>query len=132
MHFAFPQGLRAGCLLTGAIVPLTALPAHAQSVPAPGGGLENVVVTAKKRKERLQDVPISVDAFSGRDLRQKDVTQPVKLVSEVPNLTTKNAVGDTAPIFSLRGISLNDFATNGTQPVGVYIDEVYLPNNSQL
>jgi iron complex outermembrane receptor protein len=132
MDFPFSHHLCCRFLLATVALGVAVAPAGAQTAAQTGGGLENVVVTAQKRKERLQDVPISVDAFSGRDLRQKDVTQPVNLASEVPNLTTKNAVGDTAPIFSLRGISLNDFATNGTQPVGVYIDEVYLPNNSQL
>lgn len=107
--------------------------AAAQTVAgAAAGALETVVVTAQKRSEKLQDVPISVSAFTGRDLREKVVVRPVDLGNQVTNLTTKNAVGDTAPIFSLRGISLNDFATNGTQPVGVYVDEVYQPNNSQL
>jgi iron complex outermembrane receptor protein len=94
--------------------------------------LETVVVTAQRRRERLQDVPIAIDAFTGRDLKAAQVIQPIDLASHVPNLTVKNAVGNTAPVFSLRGISLNDFATNGTQPVGVYVDDVYLVNNSQL
>jgi iron complex outermembrane receptor protein len=91
-----------------------------------------MVVTAQRRKERLQDVPVAIDAFKGSDLRAAQVTQPIDLASHVPNLVVKNAVGNTAPVFSLRGISLNDFATNGTQPVGVYVDDVYIVNNSQL
>ena len=47
-------------------------------------------------------------------------------------LRLANAVGNTSPIFALRGIGLNDFATNGTQPVGVYLDEIYLVNNAEL
>jgi iron complex outermembrane receptor protein len=108
-------------------------PAQAQTpAPAQPEAIESMVVTAQRRQERLQDVPVAIDAFKGKDLQAAQVTQPVDLASHVPNLVVKNAVGNTAPVFSLRGISLNDFATNGTQPVGVYVDDVYIVNNSQL
>jgi iron complex outermembrane recepter protein len=94
--------------------------------------LDEIVVTAQKREQNLQDVPVAIDAFSGAALQAAGVVQPVDLASMTPNLSTKNAVGNTMPIFTLRGIGLNDFATNGTQPVGVYLDEVYLANNSEL
>ncbi len=133
-------GLLAGTklMLLGGAVVLAAPSARAQTtgaspVAAPAApALENVIVTAQKRRERLQDVPIAIDAFRGRDLQAAQVRQPIDLASHTPNLTVKNAVGNTAPIFALRGISLNDFATNGTQPVGAYVDDVYLVNNSQL
>src|ERR1700686_4459971 len=94
--------------------------------------LTEIVVTAQKREQNLQDVPVAVDAFSGAALQAAGAVQPGDLAAMTPNLSTKNAVGNTMPIFTLRGIGLNDFATNGTQPVGVYLDEVYLANNSQL
>jgi iron complex outermembrane recepter protein len=94
--------------------------------------LAEVVVTAQKREQNLQDVPVAVTALTGDQLTNSGVVQPVALAEFTPNLTAKNAVGNTAPIFALRGIGLNDFATNGTQPVGVYLDEVYIVNNSQL
>ena len=94
--------------------------------------LQEIVVTAQKREQNLQEVPIAVAAFSGDRLKEAGAVQPLDLAAMTPNLTAKNAVGNTAPIFALRGIGLNDFATNGTQPVGVYVDEVYLVNNSQL
>lgn len=125
--------LRLGvCAAALAAVPLRAQAEAAPSTAAPVAALENVVVTAQKRRERLQDVPIAIDAFKGKELQAQQVRQPIDLASHVPNLTVKNAVGNTAPIFALRGISLNDFATNGTQPVGAYVDDVYLVNNSQL
>ena len=94
--------------------------------------IEEVVITATKRAESLQDVGVAVTAFGSEQLKELGTVQAVELAAQTPNLVTKNAVGNTAPIFSIRGISLNDFATNGTQPVGVYVDEVYLSNNSQL
>jgi iron complex outermembrane recepter protein len=94
--------------------------------------LAEIVVTAQKRAQNLQEVPVAVDAFSATTLAEAGAIQPVDLATMTPNLTAKNAVGNTAPIFALRGIGLNDFATNGTQPVGAYVDEVYMVNNSQL
>jgi iron complex outermembrane recepter protein len=94
--------------------------------------LAEVVVTAQKREQNLQDVPIAVTALTGSQLTDAGAVQPIALAELTPNLTAKNAVGNTSPIFALRGIGLNDFATNGTQPVGVYLDDVYLVNNSQL
>jgi iron complex outermembrane recepter protein len=110
----------------GAVLVLCGSSAAAQEA------LEEVVVTAQKRSQNLQEVPVAVNAFSGASLSDAGAVQPLDLAVLTPNLTTKNAVGNTAPIFALRGLSLNDFATNGTQPVGVYLDEVYLVNNSQL
>ena len=101
-------------------------------VAAAQEALAEIIVTAQKRSQNLQDVPVAVDAFSGSALTEAGAVQPVDLASLTPNLTTKNAVGNTSPIFALRGIGLNDFATNGTQPVGAYLDEVYLVNNAQL
>ena len=94
--------------------------------------LAEIVVTAQKRAQNLQEVPVAVDAFNAAALGDAGAVQPVDLATMTPNLTAKNAVGNTAPIFALRGIGLNDFATNGTQPVGAYVDEVYMVNNSQL
>lgn len=99
---------------------------------AQSGVIEEIVITAQKREQSLQDVAVAVTAFSGAEITGQGVTQAKDIAAQTPNLLTKNAVGNTAPIFSIRGLSLNDFATNGTQPVGVYLDEVYLVNNSQL
>lgn len=106
--------------------------AFSGGVFAQGGVIEEVVVTAQKREQSLQDVSVAVTAFTGEDIAGQGITQAKDIAAQTPNLLTKNAVGNTAPIFSIRGLSLNDFATNGTQPVGVYVDEVYLVNNSQL
>ena len=114
-----------------ALLASCSLALYAAAVPAQEA-LEEVVVTAQKRSQNLQEVPVAIDAFTGSALAEAGTVQPIDLGEITPNLTTKNAVGNTAPIFALRGISLNDFATNGTQPVGVYLDEVYLVNNSQL
>ena len=117
--------LHAGLTLLG-LASLAGTPARAD------GDLEEIVVTAQKRSETIQSVPIAIDAIVGDALKENNIAQAVDLSSMSPNLTTKNAVGNTAPVFALRGLGLNDFATNGTQPVGVYLDDVYFVSNAEL
>src|SRR6266851_1611423 len=54
--------------------------------------LEEIVVTAQKREQNLQEVPIAVAAFSGDQLKEAGAVQPLDLAAMTPNLTAKNAV----------------------------------------
>ena len=87
--------------------------------------LEEIVVSAQKREENLQDVPISVTNFGGKDLENFRFFDNVDLASQVPNLTIKNPGIPTSNIF-LRGIGSNDFNENTNNPVATYVDEVFL------
>ena len=91
-------------------------------------GLEEVVVTAQKRTESLQDVPVSVSALSSSELEGLRLRQASDIAAVVPNLQATNTLGDGVPIFSLRGISMSDFSLNQLSPVAVYVDEVYKGN----
>jgi iron complex outermembrane receptor protein len=95
-------------------------------------GLEEVMVTAQKRTESMQDVPISVSALSSSDLEGLKLRGTEEIVSQVPNLQASGVAGDGMPIFSLRGVSMNDFSFNQNSPVAVYMDEVYKGNPSLL
>src|SRR5215217_4954828 len=77
----------------------------AQAAPEEMGA--DIVVTAQKRSERLQDVPISVSAIAGDALQKQRVTQADELVSKIPNLQLTSTVGDNTPIFELRGVSMS-------------------------
>ena len=93
---------------------------------APTGGLEEIIVTAQKRSENLQDVPAAVSAFSADQLLQRGITQTSDLMGTLPNLQVTSAYSSTQPNFSLRGISVaNEFSASTASPVGVYVDEVY-------
>ncbi|MFM5914661.1 MAG: TonB-dependent receptor [Chakrabartia godavariana] len=85
----------------------------------------DIVVTANKRAERLQDVPIAVSALSGEGLAASHVTQSEDIAQTVPNLQMNTTVGDNTPIFSLRGVSMYDYSLNQSSPVATYYDEVY-------
>ena len=124
-------GLRKQTLLAGAALLLagTAWPAAAQQAPAgrvAAGELEEVVVTARRREERLQDVPVSVTAISGQQLEQQRVMTLQDVGNVVPSLTISSNNTRDANNFSLRGQG----TTYQSDPaVVVYFAEVPLPFN---
>lgn len=122
---------------------LAALPAvlMAEAAPADEGSpaaargsgvLEEIVVTAQKREQNLQDIGIAVTALSGERLEALGVAQPIDIHAQVPNFHIKNEVGKSTPTLTLRGISIGAFSHNSASPVGVYLDEVFLPSTAQM
>ncbi len=87
--------------------------------------LEEVVVTAQKREQSLQDVGISVSAFSGDQMKALGVTNTVEITQQVPGLQV-NTWSPTLTTFNLRGVSQNNFTDNLEAPVAVYSDDVYI------
>jgi len=86
-----------------------------------------MVVTAQKRSENIQEVPISIQAFTGRDLQNLGIKSSVDLGAVTPNVDIALVAGPgNQPIITIRGIGLNDYDTNNAGPNGVYVDEVYL------
>jgi iron complex outermembrane recepter protein len=114
--------------LAGAATIAFAGPARAQDTAADETAAPDIVVTALKRSESLQDVPISVSAIGGDVLQKGRVTQVDELVTRVANLQLTSIVGDNTPIFALRGVSMSDYSLNQASPVATYYDEVYKGN----
>ncbi|HHX83495.1 MAG TPA: TonB-dependent receptor plug domain-containing protein, partial [Pseudomonadaceae bacterium] len=90
--------------------------------------LEEVVVTAQKRSESLQDVPVAVTSFSADDIKTKQIRGAEDLAMHVPNLQVATPIGDGIPVFSLRGISMSDYSLSQNSPIAIYYDEVYKGN----
>lgn len=88
----------------------------------------DIVVTAQKRSERLQDVPIAVSAIGGDALEKQRIKSADELAGKIVNLQLTSTVGDNTPIFALRGVSMSDFSLNQASPVATYYDEVYKGN----
>jgi iron complex outermembrane recepter protein len=113
-------------LLVAGWVPTT--PALAQGGDAsPTGGLEEIVVTARKREERLQDVPIAITAFDPEMLEQAQIRNVLDFNLALPSVAISATQGsqNSANIF-IRGIG-QDLSTILTESaVGVYVDGVYL------
>lgn len=93
--------------------------------------LEEIIVTAERRELFLQDTPISILAFNGDSLEQRGVRDMFDLANIAPNLDIKGSrgVGNTAPIFQIRGIGGGAGAT-GERSVGFYLDNMYMPRTS--
>jgi iron complex outermembrane receptor protein len=102
--------------------------AGAQTVPASEEALAEVVVTAQKRAESLQSVPVSVSALTGEQLGALKLSDTSALAQTVPNLQVNGIVGESTPVFSLRGVSMFDYSFNQSSPVAAYLDEVYKGN----
>lgn len=96
---------------------------RAQEEPQSIGALQEVVVTAQKRTERLQDVPLSVTAISSDTLKDSGVTSLLDLGQVVPSLSVGNAVGFSFTY--LRGIGSTGIGPGIELPVSFYIDGVY-------
>lgn len=91
-----------------------------------GYPIEELVVTAQKREQSIQDVPISIAALSGADLERQKLDNAKDIVTMVPNLQVYLPFGDGgAPIFTLRGITASDYSQNQGRPVAMYVDETY-------
>jgi iron complex outermembrane recepter protein len=106
---------------------LTAAAAQAQMQPA-ADAIDEIVVTAQKRSESLQSVPVSVTALTAAQLSELKMDTPSDLVAHIPNLQVNGVDGEASPIFSLRGVSMFDYSINQSSPVASYIDEVYKGN----
>ncbi len=90
--------------------------------------LEEVTVTAQKRAESLQDVPVSITALTASDIQNQKLRDATEISAQIPNLVSTDPGGEGFPIFSLRGVSMNDFSFNQSSPVATYVDEVYKGN----
>src|ERR1039457_931412 len=91
----------------------------------PSAGLAEIVVTATKRSERAQTVPISITAISGDQALSSGVTDTVSLANAVPGLRVDRAPGSSTPY--LRGVG-NAAGSIGSEPsVSLYVDDVYTP-----
>jgi len=120
----FKSTMLAGLAL--GLVPFASSNALAQS----NAILEEIVVTATRREESLQDVPISVATMSGERLNSlftggEDV---LALANRVPGLYAESSNGRAAPRFYLRGLGNIDFDLAASQPVSIIMDEVVMEN----
>ena len=89
------------------------------------GGLQTIIVTAQKRKEKLQEVPIPVTAFDAAALEKTGAADMRDIASRTPGFTmTQFNVGE--PSYSLRGVSSNSDSAAGEASVAVFVDEVFI------
>ncbi len=141
--------MRIVSVLTASALAGMALPAQAQtkSVPIPPSstplspdptaeknsdqvGLGDIVVTAQRRTQNVQNVPIAISAISGDALKQAGIRDPRDLTLLVPNLSFQAGTAATTTSIFIRGVGIGDFNSNTTGAVGVYVDDVFLGANA--
>lgn len=121
---AFAPGVRAEQ------APVAQAPAGGDDLRA-GAHLEEVVVTAQKRAENLQVVPVAVTAFTAAALDRQQTRTIADLTSRVPNFSvTAEEDGPNVASVYIRGIGFQDLEKSFDPPIGVIFDGVYLGTNT--
>jgi len=90
--------------------------------------IEEVLVTAQKRSESIQDVPVAISSFSAEMAANVGADNIVEIIPMIPGLTGTTA-GLATNTWAIRGISSNDFTAGGEASVGVFIDDAYIGRN---
>ncbi|MDA5192566.1 TonB-dependent receptor [Govanella unica] len=123
--------MKAKLLWGSAAVAMLALEPQTQALAASArdtAGLEEIVVTARRRAESIQTVPVAVAAFSSENLEMRSITDIANLSSVAPNLYVSSGPsgGAATASFFIRGIGQIDFVPTTDPGVGVYLDGVYI------
>lgn len=108
-----------------------ALAADALPQEASSGLIEEIIVTAQKREQNLQETPLSVTAFTAEAIEALGFRQSVDITAQTPNFSVGYPNGDTGvPAPFIRGVGLNDFGVLNQGPVAAYMDETYISSNA--
>src|SRR5882757_1222516 len=128
------RGPNVRCLVSSGIayaVLGVAMTAAAQTATDSAGApqasaVEEIVVTAQRHTERIQDVGITVSAASGADLEARGITSSSDIVRFMPGINVSGSFGGQGLQFSIRGVTQSDFTDAIEAPIAVYIDDVYV------
>ncbi len=105
----------------------------AASAEADSGAIGEIVVTARRRAENLQDVPISMTAYTAETIQARGVSDLKGMTNFTPNLEINSGRADgggtTAQIY-IRGVGQNDFLIPNDPGVGLYVDDVYVARST--
>jgi iron complex outermembrane receptor protein len=104
-------------------------PGWADDQPGPQAGLSEVIVTAQKRSENIQDVPIAVVALSAQQVQDAGVTDLKNMTVLTPGLTVTSTTNENSTTARIRGIGTVGDNPGLESSVGVVIDGVYRPRN---
>lgn len=113
------------CMLAGAVLLSQAAAVLAQDTPADLSGLEEVIVTAQKREQSLQDVPIAISALSAAALGNAGVQDMYDVAAQVPSLSVQQNVNPLNVQFRLRGIGNLGNIPNFEPAVAYFVDGAF-------
>ncbi|PHZ86590.1 TonB-dependent receptor [Paremcibacter congregatus] len=89
--------------------------------------LEEITVTAQKREQGINDVGITVNAFSGEIMKERGISTSEDIAQITPGLTVNETAATGVPLYTIRGIGFQDYSTAASSTVGLYFDEVSMP-----
>lgn len=126
-------------LLAGSMALVLASPVFAQDAsgaPAPApqvlaqapdvsGGLDDIIVTARRRAESVQDIPVAIQAMSAETIERRDLTSLEKIASSTPQFTVARASNGAGAQLTMRGIGSSATSIGIEQSVAVVVDSVY-------
>ena len=93
--------------------------------------LEEVVVTARKVEESVQDVPVAMTTLSQTRMKDLSIINFSDVARSTPNLfVTRYNSNPASPLITIRGQAQQDVILSVDSPVGVYVDGVYLPRST--
>ncbi len=111
--------------------------ARAQTAAAPSdtgvssGQLEEVVVTARRREEKLQDVPTSIIALSNKELVDRQIFEVEDIATTIPSVHVVPQNGTPGiPQISIRGVTGNNIDAEVDSPIALYVDGVYIARST--
>lgn len=105
--------------------------AMAQDAGADSIRLDEIVVTARKREESLQDIPIAITAFSSKDIERGSIESLEDIAAQTPGLTFNSFAAGNYAIPTIRGVAQTDI-TNIENNVSTFLNGIYLSNKSGL
>src|SRR5438874_11447462 len=127
MHPVSPRAFEFTVAIAAALAALAGAPtARAQQPAATSGGLEEVIVTAQKREQNLQEIGISLSAVSGSDLTDLGVVGATDITKSMPAVVLTQPNGPSSFSLAIRGVVQNDFADHQESPAAIYVDDVYV------
>lgn len=89
--------------------------------------IEEIIVTAQKREQGINDVGITVNAFTGQQLKDFGFTTAEDIALLTPGLTVNETAATGVPLYTIRGVGYQDYSTAASSTVGLYFDEVAIP-----
>jgi iron complex outermembrane receptor protein len=119
------KSLASSAAMAAALVATSAI-AQAQGGPDDAEALDEVIVTALKREQNIQDVPMAITAVQGSELADLQMNSGSELARQVPNMNVSMLGNEDQPKFSLRGVSQSQFQLNASSSTGVFYDEVFV------
>lgn len=109
-----------------ALIPLAVASALPMIAHGESNVIEQIVITAQKRQQNLNDVSIAVTAFSGGQMKALGFEASTELIEFTPGVSLAGDIGGQRAIFNIRGVVQNDYADLAEAPVAVYVDGAYL------